>query len=128
MPASRKLQYALSFLLGATAATATLFILSAHYSDYRRRAEIQREIQLLQPLQTQLAQELATGGIRSNLPSIQRQHPAVRAVSRDGWILLATPRFGQSVLLIPQQQNGQTVWQPHYNDVDQVINNKALCF
>lgn len=128
MPASRPLKYIFSFLLGIAVATGTLLILSANYTDYRRHAEIEYEIKQLQPLQQQLAGELANGGIRSTLSSIQRNHPHIQAVSQDGWILLTTPRFSQSVLLIPQQANGRTVWQPHYNDVDQIINSKPVCF
>ena len=83
-----------AFCLGAITAVAALFLLSAQYSDYRRSAEIKQEIQRLAPLQEQLAAELADGGIKSSLQTVRQDYPIVQAVSRDGWILLRTPRFG----------------------------------
>ena len=117
-----------AFCLGAITAVAVLFLLSAQYSDYRRTAEIKQEIQMLAPLQEQLAAELANGGIKSSLQTIQAAYPSVQAVSRDGWILLRTPRFGQEVVLIPQAEGNNIRWMVHYNDTDKVINGKALCF
>jgi hypothetical protein len=117
-----------AFCLGAITAVAALFLLSAQYSDYRRTAEIKQEIQMLAPLQEQLAAELANGGIKSSLQTIQAAYPSVQAVSRDGWILLRTPRFGQEVVLIPQAEGNNIRWMVHYNDTDKVINGKALCF
>ena len=52
----------------------------------------------------------------------------MQAVSRDGWILLRTPRFEQEVVLIPQAEGKNIRWTTHYNDTDKVINGKALCF
>ena len=117
-----------AFCLGAITAVAALFLLSAQYSDYRRTAEIKQEIQMLAPLQEQLAAELANGGIKSSLQTIQAAYPSVQAVSRDGWILLRTPRFGQEVVLIPQAEGNNIHWAAHYNDMDKAINGKALCF
>ena len=117
-----------AFCLGAITAVAALFLLSAQYSDYRRTAEIKQEIQMLAPLQEQLAAELANGGIKSSLQTIQAAYPSVQAVSRDGWILLRTPRFGQEVVLIPQAEGNNIRWMVHYNDTDKVINGNALCF
>ena len=117
-----------AFCLGAITAVAALFLLSAQYSDYRRTAEIKQEIQMLAPLQEQLAAELANGGIKSSLQTIQAAYPSVQAVSRDGWILLRTPRFGQEVVLIPQAEGNNIRWMVHCNDTDKVINGKALCF
>ena len=117
-----------AFCLGAITAVAALFLLSAQYSDYRRTAEIKQEIQMLAPLQEQLAAELANGGIKSSLQTVQAAYPGVQAVSRDGWILLRTPRFGQEVVLIPQAEGNNIRWMVHYNDTDKVINGKALCF
>ena len=117
-----------AFCFGAIAAVATLFLLSEQYSDYRRTAEIKQEIQRLAPLQTQLAAELADGGIKSSLPTVRSAYPGVQAVSRDGWILLRTPRFGQEAVLIPQAEGNNIRWAVHYNDTDKVINGKALCF
>ena len=117
-----------AFCLGAITAVAALFLLSAQYSDYRRTAEIKQEIQMLAPLQEQLAAELANGGIKSSLQTIQAAYPSVQAVSRDGWILLRTPRFGEEVVLIPQAEGNNIRWMVHYNDTDKVINGKALCF
>ena len=117
-----------AFCLGTITAVAALFLLSAQYSDYRRTAEIKQEIQMLAPLQEQLAAELANGGIKSSLQTIQAAYPSVQAVSRDGWILLRTPRFGQEVVLIPQAEGNNIRWMVHYNDTDKVINGKALCF
>ena len=90
-----------AFCFGAITAVAALFLLSEQYSDYRRTAEIKQEIQMLAPLQEQLAAELANGGIKSSLQTVQAAYPSVQAVSRDGWILLRTPRFGQEAVLIP---------------------------
>ena len=117
-----------AFCLGAITAVAALFLLSAQYSDYRRTAEIKQEIQMLAPLQEQLAAELANGGIKSSLQTIQAAYPSVQAVSRDGWILLRTPRFGQEAVLIPQVEGNNIRWTAHYNDMDKAINGKALCF
>ena len=117
-----------AFCLGAITAVAALFLLSAQYSDYRRSAEIKQEIQRLAPLQEQLAAELANGGIKSSLHTVQVAYPSVQAVSRDGWILLRTPRFGQEAMLIPQAEDNNIRWMVHYNDVDKAINGKALCF
>lgn len=117
-----------AFCLGAIAAVATLFLLSAQYSDYRRSAEMKQEIQMLAPLQEQLAAELADGGIKSSLHTVRQAYPSVQAVSRDGWILLRTPRFGQEAELIPQAKGKNIRWAAHYNDTDQAINGKALCF
>ena len=86
-----------AFCLGAIAAVAALFLLSAQYSDYRRTAEIKQEIQRL----AQLAAELAGGSIKSSLHTVRQDYPGVQAVSSDGWILLRTPRFEQEVVLIP---------------------------
>ena len=61
---------------------------------YRRTAEMKQEIQRIAPLQAQLAAELADGGIKSSLHTVRQDYPGVQAVSRDGWILLRTPRFG----------------------------------
>ena len=116
-----------AFCLGAITAVAVLFLLSAQYSDYRRTAEIKQEIQRLAPLQAQLAAELA-GGIKSSLHTVRQDYPGVQAVSRDGWILLRTPRFGQEVVLIPQAEGKNIRWTAHYNDTDKAINGKALCF
>ena len=117
-----------AFCLGAITAVAALFLLSTQYSDYRRTAEIKQEIQMLVPLQEQLAAELANGGIKSSLQTIQAGYPSVQAVSREGWVLLRTPRFGQEVVLIPQAEGNNIRWTAHYNDTDKVINGKALCF
>ena len=117
-----------AFCLGAIIAVAALFLLSTQYSDYRRTAEIKQEIQMLAPLQEQLAAELANGGIKSSLQTIQAGYPNVQAVSREGWILLRTPRFGQEVVLILQAEGDNIRWAAHYNDTDKVINGKALCF
>ena len=117
-----------AFCLGAITAVAALFLLSAQYSDYRRTAEMKQEIQLLAPLQEQLAAELANGGIKSSLQTIQAAYPSVQAVSSDGWILLHTARFGQEAVLIPQAEGNNIRWAAHYNDTDKVINGKALCF
>lgn len=117
-----------AFCFGAIAAVATLFLLSAQYSDYLRTAEIKQEIQRLAPLQEQLAAELADGGIKSSLHTVRQAYPSVQAVSRDGWILLRTPRFGQEAVLIPQAEGKNIRWTAHYNDTDKVINGKALCF
>ena len=117
-----------AFCLGAIAAVAALFLLSAQYSDYRRSAEMKQEIQRLAPLQEQLAAELADGGIKSSLHTVRQAYPSVQAMSRDGWILLRTPRFGQEVVLIPQAGGNNIRWMVHYNDVDKAINGKALCF
>ena len=84
-----------AFCFGAITAVAALFLLSAQYSDYRRSAEMKQEIQRLAPLQEQLAAELADGGIKSSLQTVRQDYPSVQSVSRDGWILLRTPRFGQ---------------------------------
>ena len=118
----------IAFCLGAITAVAALFLLSAQYSDYRRTAEMKQELQMLAPLQEQLAAELANGGIKSSLQTVQAAYPSVQAVSRDGWILLRTPRFGQEVVLIPQGEGNNIRWAAHYNDTDKVINSKALCF
>ena len=117
-----------AFCFGAIAAFAALFLLSTQYSDYRRTAEMKQEIQRLAPLQEQLAAELANGGIKSSLHTVQVAYPSVQAVSRDGWILLRTPRFGQEVVLIPQAEGGNLRWTAHYNDTDKAINGKMLCF
>ena len=117
-----------AFCLGAITAVAALFLLSTQYSDYRRTAEIKQEIQMLVPLQEQLAAELANGGIKSSLQTIQAGYPSVQAVSREGWVLLRTPRFGQEVVLIPQAEGNNIRWAAHYNDMDKAINGKALCF
>ena len=117
-----------AFCLGSITAVAVLFLLSAQYSDYRRTAEIKQEIQMLAPLQEQLAAELANGGIKSSLQTVQAAYPGVQAVSRDGWILLRTPRFGQEAVLIPQTEGKNIRWTTHYNDTDKAINGKALCF
>ena len=117
-----------AFCLGAITAVAALFLLSAQYSDYRRTAEIKQEIQMLAPLQEQLAAELANGGIKSSLQTVQAAYPSVQAVSRDGWILLRTPRFGQEAVLTPQAEGNNIRWAAHYNDTDKAINGKALCF
>ena len=117
-----------AFCLGAITAVAALFLLSAQYSDYRRSAEMKQEIQRLAPLQEQLAAELADGGIKSSLQTVRQAYPGVQAVSRDGWILLRTPRFGQEAVLIPQAEGNNIRWMAHYNDTDKVINGKALCF
>ena len=108
-----------AFCFGAITAVAALFLLSAQYSDYRRTAEMKQEIQRL---------ELADGGIKSSLHTVRQDYPGVQAVSRDGWILLRTPRFGQEVVLIPQAEGKNTRWTAHYNDTDKAINGKALCF
>ena len=117
-----------AFCLGAITAVAALFLLSAQYSDYRRSAEIKQEIQRLAPLQEQLAAELADGGIKSSLQTVRQDYPIVQSVNRDGWILLRTPRFGQEVVLIPQAESKNIRWTAHYNDTDNAINGKALCF
>ena len=117
-----------AFCLGAITAVAALFLFSTQYSDYRRTAEIKQEIQMLAPLQEQLAAELTDGGIKSSLQTIQAGYPSVQAVSRDGWILLRTPRFGQEVVLIPQAEGNNIRWAAHYNDTDKAINGKMLCF
>ena len=117
-----------AFCLGTITAVAALFLLSAQYSDYRRTIEIKQEIQRLAPLQERLAAELANGGIKSSLHTVQVAYPGVQAVSRDGWILLRTPRFGQEAVLIPQAEGKNIRWTAHYNDVDKAINGKALCF
>ena len=117
-----------AFCLGAIAAVVALFLLSEQYSDYRRTAEIKQEIQMLAPLQAQLAAELANGGIKSSLQTVQAAYPGVQAVSRDGWILLRTPRFGQEAVLIPQSEGNNIRWTAHYNDTDKASNGKALCF
>ena len=117
-----------AFCLGAITAVAALLLLSAQYSDYRRTAEIKQEIQRLAPLQEQLAAELAGGGIKSSLHTVRQDYPGVQAVSRDGWILLRTPRFGQEAVLIPQAEGKDIRWTAHYNDTDKTINGKALCF
>ena len=117
-----------AFCLGAIAAVAALFLLSAQYSDYRRSAEMKQELQRLAPLQAQLAAELADGGIKSSLHTVRQDYPGVQAVSRDGWILLRTPRFGQEAVLIPQAEGKNIRWTAHYNDTDKAINGKALCF
>ena len=116
-----------AFCLGAITAVAALFLLSAQYSDYRRTAEMKQEIQRIALLQAQLAAELA-GGIKSSLQTVRQDYPIVQAVSRDGWILLRTPRFGQEVVLIPQAEGKNIRWTAHYNGTDKVINGKALCF
>jgi len=74
------------------------------------------------------AAELADGGIKSSLPTVQAAYPSVQAVSRDGWILLRTMRFGQEAVLIPQAEGKNIRWTAHYNDTDKAINGKALCF
>ena len=117
-----------AFCLGAIAAVVALFLLSAQYSDYRCTAEIKQEIQRLTPLQERLAAELADGGIKSSLHTVRQDYPIVQAVSRDGWILLRTPRFGQEAVLVPQAEGKNIRWTAHYNDTDKVINGKALCF
>lgn len=117
-----------AFCLGAIAAVVALFLFSTQYSDYRRTTEIKQEIQRLAPLQEQLAAELADGGIKSSLQTVRQAYPGVQAVSRDGWILLRTPRFGQEAVLIPQTEGNNIRWMVHYNDVDKAINGKALCF
>lgn len=117
-----------AFCFGAIATVTALFLLSVQYSDYRRTAEIKQEIQRLVPLQTQLAAELADGGIKSSLPTVRSAYQGVQAVSRDGWILLRTPRFGQEAVLIPQAEGNNIHWAAHYNDMDKAINGKALCF
>ncbi len=117
-----------AFCLGAIAAVAALFLFSTQYSDYRRTAEIKQEIQRLAPLQEQLAAELTDGGIKSSLHTVRQAYPSVQAVSRDGWILLRTPRFGQEAVLIPQIEGDNIRWTAHYNDTDKAINGKALCF
>ena len=117
-----------AFCLGAITAVAALFLLSAQYSDYRRTAEIKQEIQRLALLQAQLAAELADGDIKSSLHTVRQDYPGVQAVSRDGWILLRTPRFGQEAVLIPQAEGNNIRWTAHYNDTDKAINGKALCF
>ena len=117
-----------AFCLGAIAAVVALFLLSAQYSDYRCTAEIKQEIQRLTPLQERLAAELANGGIKSSLHTVWQDHRSVQAVSRDGWILLRTPRFGQEAVLIPQAEDKNIRWTAHYNDTDKAINGKALCF
>lgn len=114
-----------AFCFGAIAAVATLFLLSAQYSDYRRSAEMKQEIQMLAPLQEQLAAELADGGIKSSLHTVRQAYPSV---SRDGWILLRTPRFGQEAMLIPQSEGDNIRCAVHYNDTDKAINGKSLCF
>ena len=117
-----------AFCLGAITAVAALFLLSVQYSDYRRPAEMKQEIQRLAPLQAQLAAELADGGIKSSLQTVRQDYPGVQAVSRDGWILLRTPRFGQEAVLTPQDEGKHIRWTAHYNDTDKAINGKALCF
>lgn len=117
-----------AFCLGAITAVAALFLLSAQYSDYRRTAEMKQEIQRLVPLQERLAAELTDGGIKSSLHTVRQDYPSVQAVSRDGWILLRTPRFGQEAVLIPQGEANNIRWMAHYNDMDKAINDKALCF
>ena len=117
-----------AFCLGAITAVAVLFLLSAQYSDYRRSAEIKQEIQLLAPLQEQLAAELADGGIKSSMHTGRQAYPIVQSENRDGWILLRTPRFGQEAMLIPQVEGNNIRWTAHYNDMDKAINGKALCF
>lgn len=117
-----------AFCFGVITAVAALFLLSAQYSDYRRTAEMKQEIQMLAPLQEQLAAELADGGIKSSLHTVRQAYPGVQAVSRDGWILLRTPRFGQEAVLIPQAEGKNIRWEVHYNDTDKAINGKVLCF
>lgn len=72
--------------------------------------------------------KLADGGIKSSLHTVRQDYPIVQAVSRDGWILLRTPRFGQEAVLVPQAEGKNIRWTAHYNDTDKVINGKALCF
>ena len=117
-----------AFCFGAITAVAALFLLSAQYSDYRRTAEMKQEIQRLVPLQEQLAAELADDGIKSSMHTVLQDYPGVQAVSRDGWILLRTPRFGQGAVLILQAEGKDIRWSAHYNDTDKVINGKVLCF
>ena len=117
-----------AFCFGAITAVAALFLLSAQYSDYRRSTEMKQEIQRLAPLQEQLAAELADGGIKSSLQTVRQDYPSVQSVSRDGWILLRTPRFGQEAVLIPQAEGNNIRWAVHYNDTDKAINGKVLCF
>ena len=117
-----------AFCFGAITAVAALFLLSAQYSDYRRSAEMKQEIQRLAPLQEQLAAELADGGIKSSLQTVRQDYPSVQSVSRDGWILLRTPRFGQEAVLISQAEGQSIRWEVHYNDTDKAINGKVLCF
>ncbi|MGF6148427.1 Uncharacterised protein [Kingella potus] len=126
MPAKAK--YLLFFLLGSLSTAAALAVLSANYSDYRRRAEISIETARLRPLQERIAAELeARGQTSAAADGIRRSYPAVAAVSRDGWLLLHTPRYGQSVLLVPQRENGRIVWRAHFNDTDAAANGKFLC-
>ena len=117
-----------AFCFGAITAVAALFLLSAQYSDYRRSTEMKQEIQRLAPLQEQLAAGLADGGIKSSLQTVRQDYPSVQSVSRDGWILLRTPRFGQEAVLISQAEGQSIRWTAHYNDTDKAINGKALCF
>ena len=117
-----------AFCLGAITAVAALFLLSAQYSDYQHSAEMKQELQRLAPLQVQLAAELADGGIKSSLHTVRQAYPGVQAVSRDGWILLRTPRFWQEAALTPQAEGNNIRWAAHYNDTDKAINGKALCF
>ena len=117
-----------AFCLGAITAVAALFLLSAQYSDYQLSTEMKQELQRLAPLQAQLAAELADGGIKSSLHTVRQAYPGVQAVSRDGWILLRTPRFGQEVVLIPRAEGKNIRWAAHYNDTDKAINGKTLCF
>ena len=70
----------------------------------------------------------ANGRLKSSLHTVRQAYPSVQAVSRDGWILLRTPRFGQEAVLIPQAKGKNIRWAAHYNDTDKVINGKALCF
>ena len=117
-----------AFCFGAITAVAALFLLSAQYSDYRRSTEMKQEIQRLAPLQEQLAAELADGGIKSSLQTVRQDYPSVQSVSRDGWILLRTPRFGQEAVLISQAEGQSIRWEVHYSDTDKAINGKVLCF
>ena len=117
-----------AFCLGAITALASLFLLSAQYSDYRCTAEMKQEIQRIAPLQEQLAAELADGSIKSSLQTVRQAYPGVQAVNRDGWILLRTLHFGQEAVLIPQAEGKNIRWTAHYNDTDKVSNGKALCF
>ena len=72
--------------------------------------------------------KLADGGIKSSLHTVRQAYPGVQAVSRDGWILLRTPRFWQEAALTPQAEGNNIRWAAHYNDTDKAINGKALCF
>ena len=66
--------------------------------------------------------------VKSSLHTVRQDYPGVQSVSRDGWILLRTPHFGQEVVLIPQAEGKNIRWTAHYNDIDKAINGKALCF